>query len=385
MKGKVVAIIPVRSGSKGVKDKNLSVVGRKSLMLRAIDTCKKVNLVDEVIVSSDSDDYLDIASSMGALTVKRPRELAADDASSESAILHCLSKFDQLPDFVVFYQATSPFVQPEYIYRALESVKRGDFDVVFSAFETFGFLWSKSVSGEATGINHDFSARPRRQDREPHYMETGAFYVLNTQGFLKAKHRFFGKIGIEVVPEHSAIDIDTHEDLDVARVLATYFDSRPDAIDVDALVMDFDGVHTENSAWISQSGEEQVRVSRSDGFGLEQLRKAGIPMLILSKERNPVVSARGIKLGIPVLQGVEDKAEALTNWLRENHLNPARTAYVGNDVNDIECFNIVGMPIAVADAEIEVRMLARVVMNNSGGNGALREVSRMILRGKKLD
>jgi N-acylneuraminate cytidylyltransferase len=208
---------------------------------------------------------------------------------------------------------------------------------------------------------------------------------MRTEGFLTAKHRFFGKIGIEVFPEHSAIEIDTPEDLEISRVLAGYFDSTPEALDVDALVMDFDGVHTDNSAIVSQTGLEQVRVSRSDGFGLELLRKIGLPMLILSKEINPVVEARALKLGIPVIQGLESKSSALLAWLSENGITAARTAYVGNDLNDLECMTVVGYPIAVADAEIEVKMAARFILKSTGGNGALREASKMILRGKKHD
>jgi YrbI family 3-deoxy-D-manno-octulosonate 8-phosphate phosphatase len=383
-----VAIIPARAGSKGIPRKNLQSVGGQSTLLeRAVTTLSSIHEL-EVYVSSDSDEYLGIAKKSGAKTLLRPPSLAEDSSSSEDVLLHSLLKLSEsgtLPKVVVLAQATSPFIQASSLRRAIEAVESGHYDVVFSAYQTFGFIWSLSQDDTAHGINHEPSERPRRQDREPHFMETGAFYVMNTEGFLRAKHRFFGRVGIEVVPEHSAIEIDTPEDLEIARVLATYFDSKPEALDLDALIMDFDGVHTDNSAYVSQSGEEHVRVSRSDGFGLEQLGMAGLPMLILSKEKNPVVKARAAKLGIPVLQGVEDKAASLAAWLEENSLDPNRTAYVGNDLNDLECMEIVGLPIAVADAEIEVKRIAKVVLKHTGGNGALREVSRAILKGKGLD
>lgn len=378
----VVAIVPARGGSKGIVHKNLQFVGGASILQRSITNLQATATISRVYLSSDNDDYLQLASRHHAFPIKRSDLLASDTASSESALLAAISKIhesDVYPEVVVFAQATSPFIDSAAISRAVSKVQSGEFDVVFSAFETYGFLWGEGADGSAKGINHDPGHRPRRQDREPHYMETGAFYVMRTEGFLKAKHRFFGRVGIEVVSEHSAIEIDTPEDLEIARVLARHFDSQVEALDVDTIIMDFDGVHTENSAFVSQDGTETVKVSRSDGFGIEQLKAAGKKMLIISKETNPVVTARAGKLGVEVLQGIESKKQALLDWADENQVDLERSCYVGNDVNDIECMEIVGTSVAVADAEPEVLNLAKVVLKSSGGQGALRELSRMIL------
>ena len=377
-----LAIIPVRGGSKGVPNKNLQRVGESSLTKRLIDTLLRVDGISRILVSTDSSSIASLAIHSGAEVVERPPELASDSASSESALLHALSNIERRTSHseVVFVQATSPFIDPDAIGRALSKVRSGEFDVVFSAYETFGFLWKEDSDGSATGLNHDPGHRPRRQDRAPHYMETGAFYVMRTEGFLKAKHRFFGRVGIEVVPEHSAIEIDTPEDLEIARVLARHFDAQVEALDVDTVIMDFDGVHTENSAFVSQDGTETVKVSRSDGFGIEQLKAAGKKMLIISKETNPVVTARAGKLGVEVLQGIENKKQALLDWADENQVDLERACYVGNDVNDSECMELVGTSVAVADAEPEVLNLAKVILKARGGQGALRELSRMILK-----
>lgn len=378
---KTAVIIPVRGGSKGIPGKNLRIVRNSTLLERAVRIALEVS--PNVVVSSDSSEILEVASSLGCEACHRPSSLATDIASSESALEHVLIEHfseSERPDITVFVQATSPFMDPNSIRRAVEKVQGLDFDVVFSAYETFGFLWREDSEGLATGINHDPGHRPRRQDREPHYMETGAFYVMRTEGFLKAKHRFFGRVGIEVVPEHSAIEIDTPEDLEIARVLACHFDAQVEALVVDTVIMDFDGVHTENSAFVSQDGTETVKVSRSDGFGIEQLKAAGKKMLIISKETNPVVTARAGKLGVEVLQGIENKKQALVDWADENQVALERSCYVGNDVNDIECMELVGTSVAVADAEPEVLNLAKVVLKSRGGQGALRELSRMILK-----
>ena len=90
-----------------------------------------------------------------------------------------------------------------------------------------------------------------------------------------------------------------------------------------------------------------MRVSRSDGMGVRLLREAGIPVLILSTERNQVVARRAEKLGVDVLHGQGDKRAALIAWAREASIPLDRIAYVGNDVNDLGCLEAVGWPVVV--------------------------------------
>jgi YrbI family 3-deoxy-D-manno-octulosonate 8-phosphate phosphatase len=153
-------------------------------------------------------------------------------------------------------------------------------------------------------------------------------------------------------------------------------------IDVDAVVTDFDGVHTDDRAYLSQDGTESVAVSRSDGMGIALLKMAGVPVLILSTEVNPVVRARADKHGVPVLHGVADKAAVLEKWLHDAGWDPARVAYVGNDVNDLGCLALVGWPIATPDAHPSVLAAARLVLTRHGGDGAIREVCDLILQTK---
>ena len=101
------------------------------------------------------------------------------------------------------------------------------------------------------------------------------------------------------------------------------------------MATDFDGVHTDDRVLVDQHGVEAVRVSRRDGLGVALLREAGVPFVIVSKERNPVVGARAAKLKVDVLQGVDDKVCALTAWLDRAGLQARQVAYVGNDVNDL--------------------------------------------------
>ena len=122
-----------------------------------------------------------------------------------------------------------------------------------------------------------------------------------------------------------------------------------------------------------------MRVSRSDGLGIERLRNAGVPILILSKETNRVVRARAAKLGVEVLQGIETKTEVVRDWLQRQGVDPTRAAYLGNDVNDLGPMALVGWPMAVSDAHPEVRRSARLVLSRPGGHGAVRELCDLVL------
>lgn len=382
--GSAVAIIPARGGSKGVPGKNLVRVGGVPLVGRAVAAALSAG-IPRVIVSTDDAGIAEAARTAGAEVVERPAELAGDTASSESALLHALDVLESeaaFPRVVTFLQATSPFIEPESLRNAVDRVLGGAEDVVFSAFETYAFLWRESAEG-AVGVNHEASSRPRRQDREPHFQETGAFYVMRADGFRAAKHRFFGRVGIERVPEDLAVEIDNPEELERARRLAGSAPEDSVPLDVDGLVMDFDGVHTDDLVYVSTDGDEAVRVSRSDGLGLGMLREAGLPMLILSKERNPVVAARGRKLRIEVRQGVDDKLPALEKWAAEHGIPLSRLAFIGNDINDVACLGAVGWPIVVPEAPQAVRSSARIVLTRPGGNGALRELADRILAARR--
>ncbi|HEX3679343.1 MAG TPA: acylneuraminate cytidylyltransferase [Galbitalea sp.] len=377
----VVAVVPARGGSKGVPGKNLKRVGGRSLVARAVDAALAATTIDRVLVSTDAAEIAAGARSAGAEVVDRPAEIAGDTASSEAAVLHALASLDEQPEVVVFIQATSPFIDSADLDSAVRRVLTGQEDVVFSATETFAFLWQRTADG-AVGVNHDAAVRPRRQDREAHFQETGAFYVMRTEGFVRGGHRFFGRVGIQEVDPLRGLEIDSEHELELARLIAPVFASTA-SIDVDAVITDFDGVHTDDRATVDSVGNETVTVSRADGAGVEALRRAGVPVLILSRETNPVVAARGRKLGVEVLQGVEDKAGALSLWAETAGVSLARSAYLGNDLMDLPAMALVGWPIAVADAHPQALAAARIVLERTGGHGAVRELAELILGGRE--
>ena len=152
---------------------------------------------------------------------------------------------------------------------------------------------------------------------------------------------------------------------------------------IDAIVFDFDGVFTDNKVTISETGKESVTCDRSDGMGIAMLRQLAIPILILSTEANPVVTKRGEKLKVEVIQDCPDKLEALTKWVTEHNIDSARLAYVGNDINDLTCLEYAGISVAPFDANESVKKVVDIVLTKHGGHGAIREFADLIIQSRK--
>lgn len=144
------------------------------------------------------------------------------------------------------------------------------------------------------------------------------------------------------------------------------------------VVFDFDGVFTDNTVYVFEDGREAVRCWRGDGLGVARLMEKGIDCMILSTETNPVVTARARKLGMACIQGQPDKRRALETILAEKGLAPDQAAFLGNDVNDAGCLDLVGLAMVVADAHGDVAGLADLRTEAAGGRGAVREVCDLI-------
>lgn len=149
--------------------------------------------------------------------------------------------------------------------------------------------------------------------------------------------------------------------------------------DLDALIFDFDGVLTDNRVLVFSDGTEAVVCNRADGLAFDHFRAVGFPVYIVSTETNPVVRARGAKLQVPVIDSVSDKAVAIRELCEAHGFTSERLMFVGNDLNDLPALNLVGYPVAVADAHPDV--LARVdhVLTGKGGEGVARELMEKVI------
>ncbi|KOT65596.1 MULTISPECIES: acylneuraminate cytidylyltransferase [Streptomyces] len=400
----VVAVIPARGGSKGVPAKNLAAVGGVPLIARAVRECRAARLVTDVVVSTDDTGIAAAARGAGAVVVRRPGAIAGDTATSEAAVLHAMDTYEaehgKPVDAVLLVQCTSPFLVREDIDGVAAAVVEAGADSALTVAPFHGFVWREGADAAVEdpapggiGVNHDTSFRPRRQDRPQDFLETGAAYAMDAAGFRAAGHRFFGRTELVRTDPSRVLEIDDPHDLARARALAPMLDTppgyaggtptRPGALptrdDIDAVVLDFDGTQTDDRVLVDSDGREMVAVHRGDGLGIAALRKAELKLLILSTEVNPVVAARARKLRLPVLHGIDRKDLALKQWCEEQGIAPERVLYVGNDVNDLPCFGLVGWPVAVASAHDVVRGAARAVTSTPGGGGAIREIASWLL------
>lgn len=342
--------------------------------------------VEVVLVSTDDAEIAGIARDLGAEVVVRPPELAADAVSSESALIHALDErvrmgeFD--PELVVFLQCTSPVRRPGDIDAAVAALDEGDADAVFSAVRDRALYWSAGPEGVAP-VNYDPLRRLREQDMATQLRENGSIYVVRTESLRETGNRLGKRRHMYEMDLWSSFQIDAPEDVELVEWIL----SRPEFSPtvewpqrIDLVVFDFDGVLTDNTVLVSEAGDEAVRCDRSDGWGIGRLREAGIDMLILSTEEHPVVSARARKLKLPCLQGVADKGAALAAELARRGIDAANVVYLGNDANDLGCFALAGLPVAVADAHPEAIAAVRLVLSRPGGRGAVRELCDLVLR-----
>lgn len=150
---------------------------------------------------------------------------------------------------------------------------------------------------------------------------------------------------------------------------------------IDLIVYDFDGVMTDNRVVVFQDTTEAVIVNRADGLGVDGIRALGIPQLILSTETNPVVKARGAKLGIEVIASCKDKKQALCNYCKQHRYNFKKVIYLGNDLNDLEVMKMIGYPVAPADAHPDILKISCLVTKAKGGEGVVRELMGIISNG----
>jgi N-acylneuraminate cytidylyltransferase len=241
------------------------------------------------------------------------------------------------------------------------------------------------------GIKEPYNAP--RQILPPAYWQTGHIDAIRTSTITK-KQSLTGNVVYPLVmdPRYS-VDIDTPADwekyesvvyagLEMVMPDGKFRRKMPERVDL--IICDFDGVITDNRVWIDQEGTESVAAYRSDSIRVKEMRAAGIEILILSSEPNRVVEARARKMGVEAIHGVDiyEKGRVMREVLERKNIKAENVIYIGNDLNDLSCFEVAGWSVAVADAYPEVIRAADYVLTKSGGHGALRELCDLILKNR---
>lgn len=399
----VLALIPARGGSKGIPRKNIRAFAGAPLIAWSITAALRAEMVTRVVVSTDDEEIAAVARAWGAETpFLRPTELAQDDTTDYPVFRHALdwlaARENYRPDVVVQLRPTSP-VRPQGCVddavRLLLAHPEADCvrGVVPSGQNPFKMWKLDPDSGrmlpllQVEGIAEPYNAP--RQSLPKTYWQTGHIDAIRASTILE-KGSLTGEIILPLMidPRYTA-DIDTPADWE--RCERLLLDPQIQAVDplvsrrpfptrVSLLLMDFDGVLSDDLVFTDQEGKEAVRCSRSDGFGLSLLReKTDIQAAVLSREENPVVSARCRKLKLEVFQGVRQKDQILKELTAARGWNPAEILYIGNDLPDLDVLPLVGFFAAPADAHPEVLRRADLILKHKGGRGAVRELCERLL------
>jgi len=399
-----LAIIPARGGSKGIPRKNIRDFAGYPLVAWSIAAGLQSRSVNRVIVSTDDEQIAAVAREFGAeIPFLRPPELAQDDSTDLPAFEHALRSLaaeGYEPDVVVQLRPTSPIRPPDCVDNAVKMLlAHPDADSVrgvVSAGQNPYKMWRLDgpESPMTPLLSVDRLAEPYnapRQSLPPIFWQSGHVDAIRSTTILRKGSMSGDKIYPLIVDVRYTIDIDNLADW--ARYEALVYAGsiemvtpgrrpRPMPERIDLIITDFDGVITDNRVWTDQHGNETVVASRSDSMHIREFLERGIGIVILSSEPNPVVQARAGKMGqVEVVQGIDIKGKgaALRQLLTRKRVDASNVVYIGNDLNDLPCFEIAGWAVAVADAYPPVRRKADYVLKTAGGHGALRELCDLVL------
>jgi N-acylneuraminate cytidylyltransferase len=402
-KPQVLALIPARGGSKGIPGKDIKPFAGYPLIAYSIGAGLRSEQVTRVIVSTDDEAIAAVAKEWGAeVPFLRPGHLAEDDTPDLPVLTHCLDWLakneDFHPDVVVWLRPTSPIRPLDCVDQAVELLlahpEADSVRGVVPAGQNPFKMWTLDEESGALMqlIDVPGNAEPYnapRQSLPQVYWQTGHIDALWTKTIADKGSMTGDVIMPLMIDPRYTVDLDLPSDWKKAESIIQeqsldmvdpanqrrHFPDRPRLV-----VLDFDGVLTDNRVWVNERGEETIAANRSDGLGLESLRnKTNIEVMVLSREANPVVAARSKKLKLPVLQAVLDKDVAIRQVMAEKGLDPSEVIFMGNDTNDLVVFPEVGFAVAPADAHPAVLRQADLILSADGGKGAVRELCDMIL------
>jgi N-acylneuraminate cytidylyltransferase len=401
-----LALIPARGGSKGIPRKNIRDFAGYPLIAWSIAAAKQSKSVTRVIASTEDGEIAAVAREYGAETpFMRPLELAQDHTTDLPVFKHALKWLEDIegykPDVVIQLRPTSPIRPRDCVDGAVMVLtEHADADCVrgvvaagqnpFKMWRFNGHDKPMNPLLEAAGIPEPYNAP--RQILPPVYWQTGHIDVIRTSTITE-KHSLTGNMIYPfVIDPRYTVDIDTPADW--AKYESLVYQGgldmvtpdqrlrRPMPRNIELIICDFDGVVTDNKVWTDEDGREMVAAYRSDSIRIRELRERGMDLMILSSEVNSVVAARAKKMGVDAIHGVglQDKGRVMREILEQKKVKAENVIYVGNDLNDLPCFEIAGWCVAVADAYPEVIRAADIVLTKAGGHGAVRELCDLILK-----
>lgn len=382
---KKTAIIPLRKESKGIPGKNKKKMLGRPLFSWVLAEAVFSNL-DEVYVFTDDREIIEYIDKEYHWTTKvkailRSSENATDTASTESVLLEFAEQIKYDFDILCLLQATSPMTKAADINTVLDKIENEKFDSALTVVNTHRFTWN----ADGTPQNYDIFNRPRRQDFKGLLVENGAVYATTKAAFSDSKNRLSGKIAVVEMEESSYVEIDSSADWEIVeKLLANRLQKAKKHNRIDYLVLDVDGVFTDGSVYFGAEGELMKKFDMRDGMGLEILRQNKVEVVVMTSENSALVEARMKKLQIKhTYLGVKDKYALLTQFLKDRNVGFDQVAYVGDDVNDLANICSVGWSFCPANGTEIVKQHADYILTHNSADGAIREVSEILMKYNK--
>jgi len=209
----MLALIPLRGGSKGIPKKNIKMLAGKPLCQWAIEAAREALIFDRIIVSTDSREIADIVHDWNGTKVDimiRPEELAQDDTPTEKVMLHIAET--EAFHTMCLIQATCPLTAPNDFRAARAKFLSWGCDSMLTVTELRKFVWEPVFEGLVSPINYDPRNRPMRDNIDKLYIETGNFYFTKRWVLEELKSRLDGYIGRYIIDKERAVDIDDLRD-----------------------------------------------------------------------------------------------------------------------------------------------------------------------------
>ena len=388
---RLVALVPARAGSKGIPRKNIRTLCGRPLLYWVCKAAQDTEAIDAVYVATDSEAIADTVRNIGLSKVQpigRAPEPATDTASTESVMLDFAQRVEF--DYIALLQATSPLLAADDLRKGCDMVLGGRYDSVLSAVEQKRFRWAEQPDGAVLPENYDYNARPRRQQFHGYLVENGAFYIASRAHLLETNCRLAGRIGAVLMPEDSFYELDEATDWTIIeallarRLAGESAPLRERLAKIRFIATDVDGCLTDAGMYYGESGEEMKRFNTRDGMAVLLLNQAGIECGFITAENTRIVERRAAKLHIAELhQGARDKAAVFDEILARRGFARDEVAFLGDDVNDLPVLRNAGLAACPADAVEAVRNVAHIVLRAKGGEGALRELTDILIEARQ--
>lgn len=350
MSDKLTAVV-LNAGPLGMR----ALCGRP-LLAHSVSHALESGCVDRVVVCTQNADEAALARELGCVVASTPAETATDAPR-------------------LYLSASCPLRAPGDVAAAAGLLRQAD--AVVSVVRVEDRIWTTRQGGAVGGAQ-------RLDGRDPWFRQTFSLAVgrgreaalspfAPSAKLRTALHEMDPESGLLVSRpaqlEHAAAALRERQRRRAAELVAG----------LDLLVLDFDGVLTDNRVLVDETGKEAVLANRSDGLGLGMLRRAGVKVVVLSAEINPVVARRCEKLKIDFVQGIETKIDGLATLFERQGVGPDKAGYMGNDVNDLACMARCAVSFAPSDAHPAALTAATLVTERPGGFGAVREVVDWLL------